>query len=282
MTYRDLARDFSPAALRTATYQGEVTRILPRVYVATSLVDDPLVRMRAVSAWVGHIGAVTGVAALVLWGFDARVPRRVTVQLPPRLHREAPEWVRVVRPNVSAQVFRVKDVRVVDVPVAVVQAWNERAGGDGVAVVVEAVKRGATRESIAAVATQTPRVRARAELGALLELLDGGVTSYLEWIARSRVFTRTRFPHLTWQHALRCAGRMRYPDAFDAGAQIALEFDGAGTHSSDADRRRDLERDAELAGIGILTLRFTMEDLLYRPEWCVQRYLEARRARIGR
>lgn len=282
MSQVDAVRQFSRSALQAATRSGELTRLLPGAYVATEQREEPLVRLRAASAWLGRRGAVTGLAALAVWGYRDRYPARFAVQVATNLHLSVPRWIRVVRPNTAPEWYRVKGVRVVAAEYAVVQAWNDSVGDEGVSVVVEAVKRGMLRSRIVAAVAATPRVRSRAQLGALLDLLDGGVTSYLEWLARSKVFTRKRFPDLIWQHTVHTGRGTRHPDAYDAEAKIDLEFDGAGTHSGDSGRRSDIERDAELAGLGILTLRFTMEDLLHRPEWCVQRYLDARRARIGR
>lgn len=70
------------------------------------------------------------------------------------------------------------------------------------------------------------------------------------------------------QVVLRVAGRGYRVDAFDVESRTAIEFDGAKYHSDDRARRRDLERDVDLASIGVQTLRFTFEDVADRPSWC--------------
>jgi len=281
VTRAELTSAFGTSALRAAVASGRVMRILPGVYVATEHAEEPLVRARAAGVWAGGLGAVSGQAALAQWCPEVVMPTRITVELRQNVHREAPPWVRVVRPARVARRFRVNGVRVVEREDAAVQAWNESDGASGPGVMIQSVQSGCRAEQILSAAEATARVRDRAGLVKLLGLLDGGVTSYLEWIARSKVFTAKRFPDLLWQHTVVAAGRVRHPDAYDPEAKIALEFDGTGTHSKDSHRRADLERDADLAGIGILLLHFTTEDILLRPDWCIRKYLDARAARLA-
>lgn len=277
-----IVADFGERALDAAVRSGEVVRILPGTYCAASAASDPLVRCRVVSTWAWPVGALTGVAALLVWGLPDAVVDRISVAMPQRLHRLAPGWIRVVRPAGSGRTFRVMGIRVVEAELAVVDAWNELDDERAVALVISAVRhRVADASRIGAALGLRARVRGRKRLVALLALLDGGVTSYLEYLARSRVFTSARFPYLQWQAPVRSGGRTRYLDAYDPEARIALEFDGRGTHDGDAARRSDIERDAEVAGIGILTLRFTYEDITQRPAWCIRTYLDARRMRHG-
>ena len=74
--------------------------------------------------------------------------------------------------------------------------------------------------------------------------------------------------------------KTRYIDAADPRTRLALEFDGAGTHSEEVDRLADLERDAALVSIGYTPLHFTFQDLMYNQEWCRQAYRAARAARL--
>jgi very-short-patch-repair endonuclease len=55
---------------------------------------------------------------------------------------------------------------------------------------------------------------------------------------------------------------------FDAATRTAVELDGAETHGMAVQRVRDARRDARLATVGILTLRFTYGDLASRASWC--------------
>jgi very-short-patch-repair endonuclease len=46
---------------------------------------------------------------------------------------------------------------------------------------------------------------------------------------------------------------------------VAFELDGAAWHTSPVDRARDLRRDAALAALGILVVRYTYERLHAEP-----------------
>jgi very-short-patch-repair endonuclease len=102
----------------------------------------------------------------------------------------------------------------------------------------------------------------------LLDALAGGVESYLEHLAMTRVFTTRDFAGFTRQHRVRVSGRHYVVDMWHEGAKVAVELDGRIFHSDDEARRRDLERDTDLASVGIITVRFTFEDITGRPEWC--------------
>jgi len=205
----------------------------------------------------------------------------VTVQLPAPHHLRRPGWLRVVRPTCSFQAFVVQEVRVAGRGASVVQAWHESSADVGLSTVLDAVRRRVvTADTIADAANDRARIRARAQLMRVLALTRDGVTSYLEHHARTTVFTRVRCPELRWQVPIVARGRRYVLDAFEPDARLALEFDGTASHGNDAQRRADLERDAHLAGEGIDTIRFTYEDLMQRPEWCMSIYRAARARRL--
>lgn len=57
-------------------------------------------------------------------------------------------------------------------------------------------------------------------------------------------------------------------DAFIPEYQIAVEADGSYWHGLDGVPEKDEARDAYLFALGIITVRFTEEDLNLRPVWC--------------
>lgn len=267
-------------ALRASVTDGSVVRILPGLYAHASTAGDPRTRVLAASMWASPQGAVTSEGALWVWGAMGRAPDHFSVHMPVATRRTCPLWLRVVRTDVAPATLTVRGVRVVDVAHATVRAWCELRGERAVAVVVETIgRRLASARDVARAAGEVPRVRARLELAALLGLLDGGVTSYLEFRARAEVFPLRMFPELEWQVPVRARGRRRVLDAYAPASRLALEFDGAAFHAKDTQRRADIERDAELATEGILVLRFTYEDITGRPDWCRAVYQTARAAR---
>jgi very-short-patch-repair endonuclease len=68
-------------------------------------------------------------------------------------------------------------------------------------------------------------------------------------------------------------------DFYHEPSKLAVELDGSRYHSEDGARRRDIERDAELAAIGILTIRFSFQDVTERGAWCRRKVLDAVRHR---
>lgn len=113
-----------------------------------------------------------------------------------------------------------------------------------------------------------PRVKRRAELARRVARIARGAESYLEEWAMIRVFNTVEFSHLIPQFKVRVNGREYRFDLYDADTRTAIELDGARFHSDVEARRRDIRRDADIASIGVLTVRFSYLDLMNRAEWC--------------
>ena len=128
-------------------------------------------------------------------------------------------------------------------------------------------------------AAQLPRIPERRALLALVRSLDRGIDSYLEHLAATRVFNLAEFARLAHQQSIRAGSRRYVLDLYDAETKVAVELDGRRFHGDDSARRRDLERDAELAALGITTIRLTFEDVHQRPGWCRDRVRRAMRSR---
>jgi hypothetical protein len=283
ITRRQADELFGSHALDACIADNTVFRILPNVYVHTSLQGQRDVRVRAASRWAEPNGALTGAAALWAWGALKNPPERVTVQLPPNLHLERPLWVRVIRPATPPECRSHGRYTLVGKADAAVQAWSESSPRDRIGLLVDAMHRGnLTANDVAAAAARRYRIKGRAALHRTLGHLDGGVTSFLEYIARTQVFPVNEFPELKWGHHVIALGRDRYIDAADPVLKLALEFDGDGTHSLEKDRLKDLERDAALVSVGFTPLHFTYDDIMYNQEWCRQVYRAARAALIAR
>jgi|SRR5690606_40561660 len=65
-----------------------------------------------------------------------------------------------------------------------------------------------------------------------------------------------------------------YMDVYCSEARVNFELDGARYHTSRADRERDARRDAALAALGIMVVRFTHDQLTGAPE-LVRRQIRA-------
>lgn len=87
-------------------------------------------------------------------------------------------------------------------------------------------------------------------------------------IARERVFTVAKLSGLVGQKTVDTPeGRFRV-DLWDERSRTAFELDGREFHSDKSAFVADRRRDSALAALGILTVRFTYEDIVSRPDWC--------------
>ncbi len=244
------------------------------------MAKDAAVRVHAAALWAGDRGAVSGEAALWVWGLVARPPSRVTVESVRHIGSPSKPWLKVVESSVRPDVHKVEGVRLVSPAQALVRAWCDLGPEGCLPLVVRLVgTRRVLGADVRTVMAEQPRVRARRKLLALVALAETGVTSYLEHHVTTRVFPPSRYPELTWQYRVMARGKVRYLDGYCERAHLALEFDSYEHHAGEQNRLRDLERDAELATLGISTIRFTYSDLMNRPAWCRAIYETARNAR---
>lgn len=279
----DLMTRWSDHTVNAAVHAGTITRVAPAIYVATSRLAETEWRASAAALWVGSSGAVSGAAALWLHGIARAAPNVVTVAAPHRFKRTPLPYVRLRRTTVPFTVEVARGTPVTPVADALIHAWEELPARNRVGAVLDALRDGRTDASIISERLLAyPRVRGRRALTRLLGEADGGATSYLEHRAHTRVFHTTEFAGLEWQVPIAARGRRYILDAFDRRSRLAIEFDGRAFHSDDASRRRDLRRDADLATIGIQTLRFTFEDVVQRPRWCRGTVRGAVRTRVPR
>jgi very-short-patch-repair endonuclease len=75
------------------------------------------------------------------------------------------------------------------------------------------------------------------------------------------VFAVPELRGLVRQLPVRVGTTTYWLDLADERSKTAIELDGAAVHGSPAQRERDVRRDARLAALGWLTLRFTHERL---------------------
>jgi very-short-patch-repair endonuclease len=111
-----------------------------------------------------------------------------------------------------------------------------------------------------------PRVTDKATLIGLLDLLAIGCHSPLEIWGHQHVFTGPGMPDFRRQVPVRLRSRTVYLDLYAEAEKVNIELDGDAVHASSADRERDLRRDAALAALGILVVRYTHHRLTHDPE----------------
>jgi hypothetical protein len=242
---------------------GRLVRLHPGWVTLPEFADDWTVRAHAATGYTG--GLLSHMSALAVHGVvDTEVSRLdVTV---PVVHRiESSRWLRIHRSHRPCRVTTARGLGATDVARALVDTWGDahrsRAlrGYDDVA--RNAVLR-ATRDRRVAVVqieaelTAVPRLPARGRLLELLGHVRAGAQSHLEILGvRALVAAGLPMPLLQYGIALP-DGPVRL-DAAWPDVKVAVEFDGAAFHGSPNARQRDLRRDAALAALGWVVLRFS-------------------------
>jgi len=111
-----------------------------------------------------------------------------------------------------------------------------------------------------------PKLSGRAELVRLLGLLVAGCHSWLEMFGVEHVFSHPSLPPSRGQVEVKLGKRTVYLDRLFELEKVVAELDGSALHSSAADRERDIRRDAALAALGYLVVRYTYQRLIAEPE----------------
>ncbi|WP_084626622.1 type IV toxin-antitoxin system AbiEi family antitoxin [Demequina aurantiaca] len=271
----ELEAIFSRRQLRAGLEAGHVTRLAPNVYAGSTHAASFQTRVDAAILWAGPSSAVGGLAALYLHGvLDQEPPRIEVVVWHERRMRARPGWVRVRRVTYDAPVQHVGRWSVVPTEIAICQGFGECAPDVGVSVVARSMATGRASSTAIVEAVDTlPRVKGRRALLRTVAQCAAGAESYLEWHAAQRVFVGKPFDRLVRQHRVVAHGREYRLDMYDQETRVAVETDGASFHSGTDLWQRDLRRDADLASLGIQTVRFSYRDLHDRPQWCRERLL---------
>ncbi|MFD6752494.1 DUF559 domain-containing protein [Micromonospora gifhornensis] len=268
--------------LQRACTNGELVRVLPEVFAAAHLLNDesvpPLSRIgpalgrRAVAAWVRGRGALSHLTALDVWGLRQQLSGDL-------LYVSAPadsglrDWpgVRVLRRRhftlaPPSMVVR-QGMPVTTIERALVDSWPMLAREEQRMPMIRAVNNRLTTPCrLQAVLDGTARVAGRVALRTLLTRLADGCRSPLEIWGHERVFTGPGMPTFQRQVQIRLGLRNVYLDLYAEPERVNIELDGATTHGDPRQREVDLRRDARLAALGILVVRFAHRRLVREPE----------------
>ncbi|MEU5941140.1 DUF559 domain-containing protein [Micromonospora sp. NPDC047548] len=148
-----------------------------------------------------------------------------------------------------------------------VDSWPMLLPSERRAPVIRAVNdRLTTPERLEAALRNVPKLDDRAAFRTLLTRLAGGCRSPLEIWGHEHVFTGPGMPAFRRQARVRVGRRTMYLDLFAERERVNIELDGATTHGDPRQREVDLRRDALLATIGILVVRFAHRRLVYEAD----------------
>jgi very-short-patch-repair endonuclease len=132
--------------------------------------------------------------------------------------------------------------------------------------IIAVAERMTTPQRLRSALDDAPRLAGRRHLRDLLDKLAAGCRSPLELWGYDHIFTGRAMSHFRWQVPVKLEGRTVYLDAYDERTRVNVELDGAAYHNSPKDRERDLRRDAALATLGIVVVRFTHARLVQEPD----------------
>jgi very-short-patch-repair endonuclease len=176
-------------------------------------------------------------------------------------------------------------IYVVRLETAIVTSWPLLKPGEQRKPAIEAVNsRLTTGARLRRALDEIPAAAGAQEMRALFGLLTLGCRSELELWGHDRVFTSATLPPARLQFPVpTSAGRFVLDRAYPE-AMVGVELDGAAWHGSAAQRERDVRRDAALAAVGWLIVRFTYHRLTADPEGCredLRRILALRRRQLA-
>ncbi len=187
------------------------------------------------------------------------IPGRRRVRSPPDLvvHRARPMPATVTRAGVA----------VVNFDRSLVDGWSTLGPADRRRAVISAVRGRLTlpsriRVSLAARAG----CKGAGELSLLLDLLERGCHSELEIGGLQRVLILAGLPRPRYQILVQQGGRRAYIDAGWEAVKLGAKFDGAQFHAGAGQWDDDRRRDAWLASLGWVILRFSYQRLIADPE----------------
>ncbi|MGC4174660.1 DUF559 domain-containing protein [Demequina sp.] len=240
------------------------------------------VRARAAALWSG--GVISGAAALFAWGLLTEPPHVIEVVVPHGINPRPRPGFAVRRSTIDLPGTVRQGLPVLTPAAAVVLGYGQLPKSTRAEVFYTAVRRRLVSvtqlETMVALA---PRIKGRRSLERSIRAASAGAQSWLEERALRKVFNTAEFARFKPQHEIVIEGNQFFLDLFDPATKTCLEFDGRKGHLNEF-RQKNITRDCWVASEGIVTLRFSYEDLTERPEWCrqiVREVLRVREAQFG-
>lgn len=274
VTRAQIVERFGHKAFAQGRTGGQIAWILPGTYVLAARAAQRSTRLAACSRWLADRGAISGLAACHLYGLEIRDLPSIAVVIQRSRRSRLPPWIRRRSLTAGIPIQSVGGHRVVPLEYALIDAVRESGIDPVKGLLIDAIREGKTDSArILEALRSLPRVRHRRALARFLENLKGGIDSYLEYLADTHVFNVPELAALERQVVFWVDGKKYRVDALDRETMTAIELDSRKHHGSETARRRDIERDAALASIGILTLRFTYEQINSEPLKCRKRIL---------
>jgi hypothetical protein len=254
-----------------AVESGQVTAVYAGVLVANGLAGTRMGRWRAALLRTGPDVALSHVTALEVWGLRVSRADEVHVTTAPHRRIRVAGIVAHRRAGFAAApplVLVRQDVAVTNLELSLVDSWPLLDGDGQRGPLLDAVGRRWTTAGrvLTALRASGHHLPGRAALRNLLAKIEAGCRSELELWGYDHVFTGPDVPPMERQIPVRVDGRTVYLDLLHRPTATNFELDGAKWHDGTSQRERDLRRDADLAKLGIQTIRFSHDRLTLEPQ----------------
>jgi very-short-patch-repair endonuclease len=264
----DLERRWSPASVRAALRADVVTRVAPGIVAASIHADSFAARAHAAHLMCGDGSVVVGQGAASVWNL-CDTPQTVIVSVPYGMKRACPPWLELRRLACEIPTAWWGPVPIAMPAWAAVTGFAFTSTAERDAFLYGVIQsRKATPAELLEVAAHMPRLRGRRHLEAVVSAAQAGAESHLERVGLRSVFNTSDFADFLRQHWVRTPGGNYRLDMYHPASKTAVELDGAGGHGKPERRQYDITRDANVARIGVLTVRLSSADVFTRPIWC--------------
>jgi very-short-patch-repair endonuclease len=254
-TRSELVRRVDRGSIDAWVAAGRLVRLQPGVYALPAAAGDWHTRVDALAR--ARNGVVSHRSALALRGL-LPVPAG-PVHLTVGSQRSARGSAGVVlhrAPDLHEITRRVRGTAVTCVERALVDSWPADPRSVRAATIAAVRERLCTPAHLEFELARRPRLPRRRELAELVGLLADGCRSELEIWGCVHVLRGPGMPPFVQQRDVVVQGERFVLDAAYDDVLLAVEMDGAAWHGSRLQREADIRRDALLAGVGWLTLRF--------------------------
>ena len=288
VTRADALRLMPAYVIDDAIRSGAIARVFPGVYSLPDSVEELGIRRSAALAYRPHC-ALSHTDGLDVWSLPSAPSSDVHItgassETGSRLPGLTVHRRRDFTLAAPAAVVR-RGLRVVRLEQAVVESWQLLPKVDRrVPAIVAVRERRTTGSRLLDVLARNPYAAGAVEQRRLFELVGAGCHSPLELWGHENVFTDRRLPSSRCQVPVRLATGVVYLDRLYEAEMVDVELDGAAYHGEPGQRERDLRRDAALAALGYLTVRFSHLRLHADPAGCVAELLTIlamRRSQLG-
>lgn len=277
LTRAQALRTVAEHVIDDALRSGALVSLFPGVYVLPESSSDRDI-LRAAALAHRPRGAISHTDALDVWGLPTSLGPSVHLTVsggesPTRhthltLHRR--DGFLAAAPGVLVR----RGLRVVRLEQAIVESWPLLPDIDRRVPAIVAVRdRRTTGARLLRVLAANRFTAGAAEQRRVFTLTASGVHSPLELWGHDRVFSDPRLPASRCQVPVRLPTGVVYLDRLYDAELLNAELDGAAYHGQPGQRERDLRRDAALAALGYLTVRFSHQRLHRDPAGVVAELL---------